>query len=200
MKTPETEASGVSILTILQYNRLSRPPAPPAVNLQLPLPLLPLAAPASRTFGLRLPLSTPARPAADSPGSDRRGFAQLDRWRTPDSHRVLRASDRPMAIHPACAERSLHRQGRRSTADSHRILILQLGWWNNLRLSPAVVAASSLRWLPPQPPAFTGCCLPGQTGGEPPTRIGCSTSGFTGFDSPGLRPAFLPPAGPLMRP
>jgi hypothetical protein len=64
-----------------------------------------------------------------------------------------------MAIHPACAERSLHRQGRRSTADSHRILILQLDWWNNLRLSPAVVAASSLHWLPPQPPAFTGCCL-----------------------------------------
>ncbi len=81
-----------------------------------------------------------------------------------------------MATHPACAERSLHRLGRRSTADSHRILILQLGWLNNLRLSPAVVAASSLRWLLPQPPACAGCCPHSrQTGGEPPTRVGCST-------------------------
>jgi hypothetical protein len=80
-----------------------------------------------------------------------------------------------MATHPACAERSLHRLGRRSTADSHRILILQLDWSNNLRLSPAVVAASSLRRLLLQPPACAGCCPLCQTGGEPPTRIGCST-------------------------
>jgi hypothetical protein len=76
------------------------------------------------TFGLRLLPRTPARPVADFPGSDRRGSAQLDRWLTSDSRRLLRASDRPMAIHPACAERPLHQQGRRSTADSHRILIL----------------------------------------------------------------------------
>jgi len=111
-----------------------------------------------RTSGSRLLLRTPARPAADFPGSDRCGFARLDRWRTSDSHRLFRASDRPMAIHPACAERPLHRQGRRSTADSHQILILQLGWLNNPRLSPVVVAASGLRLSLPQPPAFTGCC------------------------------------------
>jgi len=66
------------------------------------------------TFGLRLLARSPARPKADFPGSDRCGFAQLDRWRISDSHRVHRASDRPMAIHSACTERPLHRLGRRS--------------------------------------------------------------------------------------
>ena len=128
------------------------------------------------TFGLRQLLRTPARPKADFPGSDRCGFAQLDRWRTSDSHRVYRASDRPMAIHPACAERPLHRLGRRSTADSHRILILQLGWLNNPRLSPDVVAVSGLRLPLPRSPAFTGYRPHSrQTGGELPTRIGCIT-------------------------
>jgi len=65
-------------------------------------------------FGLRLLARCPARPKADFPGSDRCGFAQLDRWRISDSHRVHRASDRPMAIHSACTERPLHRLGRRS--------------------------------------------------------------------------------------
>jgi len=71
---------------------------------------------------------------------------------------------------------------------------------SNFQLSPAVVAicqlaptaaaVSSLRLLPP-------VC---HTGGELPTRIGRSSSGFTGFDSPDLRRMRVPPAEPLMRP
>lgn len=200
LKTPETEASGVSILMIAQYNRLSRPPATPAANLAAFA-----AAPSSgcadfRSFGLRLLLPTPARPQADFPGSDRCGFAQLDRWLTSDSHRLLRTSDRPMAIHSACTERPLHRLGRRSapthtgfcsfssagwtTSGFHRPLSqhqacalrcrnLQLA----LAVAPFATPAANFRLASAVPP-----------------------SGFTGFNPPGLRLASLFPAGPLIRP
>jgi hypothetical protein len=69
------------------------------------------------------------------------------------------------------------------TFGSHRLLLQP-------RLAPFVAAAIGLRRLPP-------VC---QTGGELPTRIGCSATSFTGFDSPGLRLAFLHPAGLLMHP
>ena len=151
-----------------------RPPAPPAANLQLSLPLLPLAAPVS---SLRLSSNAlpPARPGANPPAR----IGVFSPGSTGGKHPIFIVYyalpiDRRLTFQLSLA--SLLRQGRRPTADSHRILILQLGWLNNLRLSPIVVAASSLRLLLPQPPAFTSCCPHSRhTGGELPTRIGCST-------------------------
>jgi len=80
-------------------------------------------------------------------------------------------------------------------------LILQLGWSNNFRLSPSAVAASSLRLLLLQP-ASLRWLLPPLAKPVVILRLASavSPSGFTGFNSPGLRLALLPPAGPSMRP
>jgi len=160
---------------IAQYNRLSRPPAPPAANLQLSLPLPPLAAPArnlwlaptaphSGSTEGRLPRLGSVWLRSARPVADLRLASGVPRFRSTDGDP---SGSRRTTLPPARPAIS---------ADSHRILILQLGWSNNLRLSPFVVAASSLRLPLPQLPACTGCCPHSrQTGGELPTRIGCST-------------------------
>jgi hypothetical protein len=101
---------------------------------------------------------------------------QLARWQTSDSHRLLRTSVRPLADSPACAGVTSPGKAEADLPAHSGLLILQLGWLNTLRFAPDGVAASGLRLLLPQLPAFTGCCpLSRQTGGEPPTRIGCSS-------------------------
>ena len=158
LKTPETEASGVSILVtssttgccVLRF---------PGANLQLSLPLFPRAqasfknlrlsptAPDSGLTGGQLPrlgsaFCPPAQPVA----------------KTPDFRRLFRTSDRPLADLPAFAGVS-PRARLATTSDSHLVLILQLGWLNgprfspiavrSFRLAPSATATSSSHWLLP---------------------------------------------------
>ena len=136
MKTPETGASGASILMNSQYRRRCILRLPPRPTLQL--------SPAVMSWWLRRFENLDFHRVLDSgstggqlPVSDRRCIAQLDRLRTSDSRRLFRASGRPAAISSTRVERSFLRQGRQSTSDSHR------------RRPLARLA---------QPPVFTGCC------------------------------------------
>ena len=109
--------------------------------------------------------------AGQPPGSDRCFLAWLDRWQAPDSHRVLRASDRLAANPPTCVG-VLPPARPAMTPDSHLAS----------SFSSAGLTASGSRRPPLQRSArATRCCSPQlalvaapfrHTGSQEPTRIG----------------------------
>ncbi len=154
-----------------------------------------------RTSGFRRLLSLPARPVANFPGSDRRSIIRLDRWQEPPTCAGCPALPIDLSANlPTCAG-VLPPARLATTSDSHLALILQLGWLNDLRLSPAAMSQLS---------ACAVCCCNlqlalavalCQTGGElrlasavhPPASPASTPYGLR-------RMTFLPPAGPLMHP
>ncbi len=169
-------------------------------NLQLSLPLHPLAAP-TRCFQL-----APTRPLLGStegrlprlgsvwlrsarPVADLRLASGAPHFRSTDGDPSGLHRTTPPPARPAIS------------ADSHRILTLQLGWLEqpqafavgccSFRLAPSAAATFQLA------PVVAPFAKPAVN-----FRLASavSPSGFTGFDSPGLRLALLPPAGPLTRP
>jgi hypothetical protein len=160
LKTPETEASGVSILTISQYSRccILRLPQRPTLQLSLAVASLWLR----RLENLRLSsvVLHSGSTGGQLPGSDRRCIDQLDRLRTSGLRRLFRSSVRPAAI-PFDLRRTILPPARPtinlrlastpsfgsagSTSGFRRLLLLPPGWLR-LRFSPAV-----------SPSGFTGC-------------------------------------------
>ncbi len=158
LKTPETEASGVSILVTRSTTgccvlRL------PGASLQLSLPLLPRAQASFKNLRLA-PTALYSGPTVGQLPRFGSAFCHPARpvARTSDFRRLPRTSDRPSADLPAFA--GVPPPARlATTSDSHLALILQLGWLNGLRLSPtaarsrqltpAAAATPSSRWLLP---------------------------------------------------
>ena len=160
LKTPETEASGVSILTISQYSRCCILRLPQRPTLQLSL-----AVASSWLRRLENPRLSSAVLHSGStggqlPGSDRRCIGRLDRLRTSGLRRLFRSSVRPVAI-PFDSRRTILPPARPtinlrlastpsfgsagSTSGFRRLLLLPPGWLRP-RFSPAV-----------SPSGFTGC-------------------------------------------
>ncbi len=149
-----------------------RPSAPPAANLAAFA-----AVSSSGCAGFKPPTfvgcPTSGSTVGQPSGSDRCFLAWLDRWQAPDSHRVLRASDRLAANLPTCV--GVPPPARPAiTPDPHLAS----------SFSSAGLAASGSHRLPLQRSACANCCCNPQlalaaapfchTGCEPPTRIGCS--------------------------
>jgi hypothetical protein len=177
LKTPETEASGVSILMNSQYRRccILRLPQKPTLQLSL-------AVASSWLRRLENPrLSSVALHSGSTggqlSGSDRRCVAQLDRLRTSGLRRLFRASGRPAAI---------FFDSRRTISPPARPTI-------NLRLASApsfgsAGSTSGLRRLLFLPPGWLNLRF----------ASAASPSGFTGREPLNFRRAIPSPAGPLM--
>ena len=120
LKTPETEASGVSILMISQYSQCCTLRLPQRPTLQLSLAVVSSWLRRIENPRLSSAVLDSGSTGGQLPGSDRRCIDRLDRLRTSGLRRLFRSSDRPAATLSTRVERSLLQQGRQSTPDSHR--------------------------------------------------------------------------------
>jgi len=148
-----------------------RPLATPEAGLQLSL-----ATSSSGCAGFEPPTcvgcSTSGSTGGQPSGSDRCSVLRLDRWQAPGFRRLHCASARPVANLPTCVgvlppARPATNCRLTSGADPSARLV------PNHRLSPAVVAAFSLRLLPLRLSSLRWLSPVSHTGGELPTRIGC---------------------------
>jgi len=180
---------------------VSRPPAPPVADLPVALDVASSGCAGTGTSDLRRLFCTPARPGANLPGSGRRRFLSSTGGEPPtrigccalplDRRLTLQLA---LASHPPARPRPTLRLA--AAAD------LQLGWLNTLRFAPDGIAASSLRLLLPQPPAFTGCCphfSPNRRRTSDSRRLSHPPALPVSIHV-GLRLVPLPPAGLLVHP
>jgi hypothetical protein len=130
---------------------------------------------------------------ANFPGSDRRSVIQLDRWPKPPACAGCSALPIDLRLTFQLSPDVLPRARLATTSDSHLALILQLGWLNGFRFSPAAVrsfqlapdaaATSSSHWLLP--------LLPNRRQTSDSHRL--FPSGFTGFRATWLAPHDVSP-------